>query len=185
MQQWDGTKWVKSPTGSSPMKDKVRPHARSGGQEYVEQEHRLAEAHRGLRQVARKTSARHEQTSPADRTRERFAIRRRSLHVSAVDARRSPHPLRRSEPHPFGQQHRGDLRSRHPGAEGRVARRAEGRHRGAARRQRRRQDHHAEGDLQPAARRAWRGHQGLDRCSTAPKSRISRRTSLCGAAASR
>ena len=65
--------------------------------------------------------------------------------------------------HPRRQQHRGDLRPRHPGAEGRVARRAEGRHRGAARRQRRRQDHHAQGDLQPAALRARRSHQGLDR----------------------
>ena len=40
---------------------------------------------------------------------------------------------------------------------------AEGPHRGAARRQRRRQDDHPEGDLEPAARRARRGHQGLDR----------------------
>ena len=39
----------------------------------------------------------------------------------------------------------------------------QGRHRRAARRQRRRQDHDAEGDLQPAARRARRGDQGLDR----------------------
>ena len=36
------------------------------------------------------------------------------------------------------------------------------RHRGAARRQWRRQDHHAEGDLQSAACRARRRHQGLD-----------------------
>ena len=36
----------------------------------------------------------------------------------------------------------------------------QGRHRRAARRQRRRQDDDAEGDLQPAARRARRGHQG-------------------------
>ena len=73
-------------------------------------------------------------------------------------ARPKPH-----QPIPRGEQHRGDLRPRHPGAEGRVAGGAEGRHRRAARRQRRRQDHHAEGDLQPAARRARRGHQGLDR----------------------
>ena len=64
--------------------------------------------------------------------------------------------------YPLRQQHRGGLRPRHPGAQGRVARRAERRHRGAARRQRRRQDHDAEGDLQPAACRARRGHQGLD-----------------------
>ena len=40
---------------------------------------------------------------------------------------------------------------------------AAGRHRRAARRQRRRQDHDAQGDLQPAALRARRGHQRLDR----------------------
>ena len=39
----------------------------------------------------------------------------------------------------------------------------EGQHRRAARRQRRRQDHDAEGDLEPAARRARRRHQGHDR----------------------
>ena len=64
---------------------------------------------------------------------------------------------------PVGQQYRGDLRSRHPGAEGRVARRAQGRHCRAARRQRRRQDHDAEGDLQSSAFRARRRDQGLDR----------------------
>ena len=46
----------------------------------------------------------------------------------------------------------------------------EGRHRGAAGRQRRRQVHDAEVDLQPAARRARRGHQGLDHLSTASAS---------------
>ena len=55
------------------------------------------------------------------------------------------HPARR-------QRHRGDLQPRDPRAEGRVAHGARGRHRRAARRQRRRQDHDAEGDLQPAAR---------------------------------
>ena len=59
-----------------------------------------------------------------------------------------------------------------------------GRHRGAARRQRRRQDDDAEGDLQPAARRARRGHQGLDRVrrrarrrADAQRSRAARRAS--------
>ena len=72
-------------------------------------------------------------------------------------------PDRCRHPHPLGQQHRGDLRSRHPGAEGRVAVGAEGRHHGAARRQRRRQDDDAEGHLQPASRRARRGDQGHHR----------------------
>ena len=64
---------------------------------------------------------------------------------------------------PRRQEHRGHLRPRHPGAEGRVAGGAGGRHRRHARRQRRRQVDHAEVDLQPGALRARRGHQGLDR----------------------
>ena len=48
----------------------------------------------------------------------------------------------------------------------------EGRHRRAARRQRRRQDHDAEGDLEPAAFRARRGDQGLDRVRGRRRCRI-------------
>src|SRR6185503_14508086 len=66
------------------------------------------------------------------------------------------------------QQHRGHLRSRDPGAQGRVAGRAAGRHRRAARRQWRGQEHDAEGDLQSAARRARRRHQGHDRVRRPP-----------------
>ena len=86
---------------------------------------------------------------------------------------------------PVGQQYRGGLRPRHPGAQGRVARGAQGRDRGAARRQRRRQVDDAQGDLQPAVGRARRGHQGLDRASTATRCTRSPPTSWCGAAASR
>ena len=45
----------------------------------------------------------------------------------------------------------------------------EGPHRGAARRERRRQDHDAEGDLEPAARRARRRDEGLDRVRRGPR----------------
>ena len=55
-------------------------------------------------------------------------------------------------------QHRGRLRRRHPGAARPQPRRAEGRDRGAARRQRRRQVDHAEGDLRPAQDRGRRSH---------------------------
>ena len=82
--------------------------------------------------------------------------------MSAVE-RTSPTPLAQNERILSRQQHRGDLRSRHSGAQGGVARRAEGRDRRAARRQRCGQDHDAEGDLQPAACRARRRDQGLDR----------------------
>ena len=86
---------------------------------------------------------------------------------------------------PRGQQYRSGLRSRHPGAQGRVARGAAGRDRGAARRQRRRQVDHAQGDLQPAFGRARRGHQGLDRLRRRARCMRSPPTSWCGAAASR
>ena len=103
---------------------------------------------------------------------------RRTRHVGPL-----PEPGRRRDPD--GQQHRGGLRPRHPGAEGRLARGAEGPDRGPARRQRRRQVDHPQGDLQPAARRARRGHQGLDRVRRRRGAAASRRTSWCGAAASR
>ena len=51
MQQWDGTKWVKVSDWIAPMKDKVVPLIDAAAKDYVEQERRLAEAHRGLRQV--------------------------------------------------------------------------------------------------------------------------------------
>ena len=51
MQQWDGTKWVKVSDWIEPMKDKVMPLLKSGRRRLRQEEHRLAEAHRGLRQV--------------------------------------------------------------------------------------------------------------------------------------
>ena len=51
MQQWDGTKWVKVSDWIAPMKDKVSPLIDQAAADYVQQECRLAEAHRGLRQV--------------------------------------------------------------------------------------------------------------------------------------
>ena len=47
MQQWDGTKWVKVSDWIAPMKDKVRPLLEAAAKDYVSQERRLAEAHRG------------------------------------------------------------------------------------------------------------------------------------------
>jgi hypothetical protein len=64
---------------------------------------------------------------------------------------------------PFGQQYRSHLRPRHSGAQGRIARRAEGRDCRAARRQWRRQDHHPESHFQSAPRRAWGCHQRFNR----------------------
>ena len=46
MQQWDGTKWVKVSDWIAPMKDKVDPLIEEAAEDYVEQERRLAEAHR-------------------------------------------------------------------------------------------------------------------------------------------
>ena len=63
--------------------------------------------------------------------------------------------------------------------------RAQGRHRRAARRQRRRQDHDAQGDLQPAARRARRGHQGRHRVRRRRGARAVAQRSGARAAASR
>ncbi len=51
MQQWDGAKWVKVSDWIAPMKDKVMPLVNKAAADYVKQERRLAEAHRGLRQV--------------------------------------------------------------------------------------------------------------------------------------
>ena len=56
------------------------------------------------------------------------------------------------------QQRRGHLRPRRAGDQGRVDRGAPGRHGRAARRQRRRQEHDAEVDQRPAARRTRPGH---------------------------
>ena len=65
--------------------------------------------------------------------------------------------------HAESQQHRGDLRRRHPRAQGGVDRGARGRHHHPPRRQRRRQDHDAQGHLRAAPHRAGRGHQGHHR----------------------
>ena len=51
MQQWDGTKWVKVSDWIEPMKDKVRRCSTAAAKDYVDEERRLAEAHRALRQV--------------------------------------------------------------------------------------------------------------------------------------
>ena len=91
-------------------------------------------------------------SSPSERSGpERFdasAIEERHEHIQ--------HPAER-------QRHRGHLQPRDPRAQGRVAAGARGQGRGAARRQRRGQDDHAARRQQPAARRARRGDQGLDR----------------------
>src|SRR5947207_8022451 len=65
--------------------------------------------------------------------------------------------------HADAQQHRGHLRQRDPRPQGRVHQRPRGRDHDAARRQRRRQDDDAQGDLRPAALGARRHHQGRDR----------------------
>ena len=172
MQQWDGAKWVKVSDWIAPMKDKVRPAARGGGQGLRVQEPAVAEAHRGLRQVV-VIEAQNPGGGAARPPIREFAYAGAHGGIPRIEVTKAEHAAdapattdnaarRARRPNPLGQQHRGDLRPRHPGAQGRVARRAEGRHRRAARRQRRRQDHHAEGDLQPAARRARRRHQGLD-----------------------
>ena len=69
----------------------------------------------------------------------------------------------RGQADPLGQEHRGHLRPRHPGAQGRLARGPDRRHRRSARGQRRRQVDNAEIHLQSAPLGARRGHQGLDR----------------------
>ena len=51
MQQWDGAKWVKVSDWISPMKDKVMPLIDAAAAGLCDQERRLAEAHRSLRQV--------------------------------------------------------------------------------------------------------------------------------------
>ncbi len=133
-----------APSGSrsadwiAPMKDKVRAAARQGSRkDYASSNHRLAEAHRGLRQVELVDAM----LSPP---RKRGALRvpsrvrcasftdARPLPVTSVaTATRSgevwsrPPQAAAADAHPRGQQHRGDLRPRHPRAEGRVARRAE------------------------------------------------------------
>src|SRR4029453_11224106 len=61
---------------------------------------------------------------------------------------------------PVGQQRRGDLRSRDPRVEGRVAHGSRGGHRGPPRGQRRRQEHHAQGHLRAPAGGAGRGDKG-------------------------
>ena len=183
MQQWDGTKWVKVSDWIQPDEGQGASDARRGGQGL---RRRRTPAGRSAPKLA---TSRRKPTciaiaSPRRRGRRRFLV---GSGCGSMCRRRARDIRRRAqaETHPLGQQHRGDLRSRHPGAEGRVARRAEGRHRGAARRQRRRQDHHAEGDLQPAARRARRRHQGLDRVRRRRGAGPARPTSWCGAAASR
>ena len=183
MQQWDGTKWVKVSDWIEPMKDKVRAAARGGRGGLRRRRNRLAEAHRGLRQVV--VSLTYVPLPASARGRGPIGVARcpPSRDTTSDDRRLRLPP--QAAAHPLGQQHRGHLRSRHPGAQGRVARRAEGRDRGAARRQRRGQDHHAEGDLESAARRARRGHQRLDPVRRRTRCRTSRPTSWCGAAASR
>ena len=187
--QWDGTKCdARAPTGSQPMKDKVRPLLEAGRRGLCQGERRLAEAHRGLREGLVSANRAHlpgrlhaASAAPRMRDRRRDAepcripppAAQRSIAGCAEDRAEderamtavTPHDAApaATDDHPLGQQHRGHLRPRHPRAEGRVADRAAGRHRRAARRQRRGQDDDAEGDLQPAARRARRGDQGLDR----------------------
>ena len=100
---------------------------------------------------------------PVDTDRNAQEAARAASFRLAATARTASRPRAAAAPILVGQQHRGRLRPRHPGAQGRVARGAQGRDRGAARRQRRRQVDHAQGDLQPAVGRARRGHQGLDR----------------------
>ena len=182
MQQWDGAKWVKVSDWIAPMKDKVVPLLDSGRAGL-----RRPRTSRGRSAPRLATSRRNaERTiplSPPPFGGERSVVW--SAHVRRRATRTDTTASAAGGQHPFGQQHRGDLRPRHPGAQGRVARRAEGRHRGAARRQRRRQDHHAEGDLQPAARRARRRHQGHDHVRGRRGAGRCRPTNWCGAAASR
>ena len=154
MAKWDGTKWVKGSDWIEPIKNKVVPLIEAAAKDYVGRQRRLAEAHRSLRQVVVRRD-----DLPSPRVRGERVLLSWSRHVGCSANRQASG----GGENPLRQQYRSDLRSRHPGAQGRVARRAEGRHRRAARRQRRRQDHHAEGDLQSAACRARRRHQGLDR----------------------
>ncbi len=51
VQQWDGTKWVKISDWLSPMKDKVEPLIQQAAEVLCGEGHRLAQAHRSLRQV--------------------------------------------------------------------------------------------------------------------------------------
>ena len=88
-------------------------------------------------------------------------------------------------PVPGDQQHRGHLRPRDPGAEGGVAARAGGEDRHAARRERRGQDDDAEGDLEPAARRARRRDQGHDRVHGAARRPAHAESSWCAWACAR
>ncbi len=50
MAKWDGTKWTKGSDWIEPIKDKVRPLDRGGGQGLCRRQCRLAEAHGSLRQ---------------------------------------------------------------------------------------------------------------------------------------
>ena len=169
------------------MKDKVRPLLEAAAKEYVSQGHRLAEAHRGLRQVVVSFAC----TLRLAHERRCATVSRHAGRVAGRGAQRGECSLTRlacaiaTSP-----RRRGEVKSRNVRRRNRPTRRADailavnnievvydhvilvlkgvsldvpqGRHRRAARRQRRRQDHDAEGDLQSAARRARRSHQGLD-----------------------
>ncbi len=213
LQEWDGAKWVKVSDPIEPMTDKCQAAHRRRRQGLCREEHRLAEAHRGLRQAVvivasprRAGRGRDGVSCPGEAASGALdptpahsllasRLRRKALSpyagrgdldptVSAALQPRPP-PLRPGRDHPRGQQHRGGLRPRDPRAEGRVALRPARRHRRDPRRQRGRQDDDPEGDLEPAARRARRGHEGLDRVRRASASTSSRRTNSCAAAASR
>ncbi len=101
------------------MKDEGPSAARSAAKDYVDQERRLAEAHRALRQVVL-TDAKH--ARPPRKRRAGIRSTRFRIDVCAIAS--DPAVAAARPKHPRGQQYRGDLRPRHPRAEGRVARRA-------------------------------------------------------------
>ena len=157
--EWDGTEVDQglrldgSDAGQGASADRGR------GEGICREQCRLAEAHRGLREVVVADSTANappavrvggcvpDADCPIGPTRQMTPLiaTPRPLHLAECQP----------DSDPRGQQHRGDLRSRDPGAEGRVAHGAARRHRRDPRRQRRRQDDDAEGDLEPA--RAERG----------------------------
>jgi hypothetical protein len=184
MQQWDGTKWVKVSDWIAPMKDEGASAARSGGQGLREQEPAVAEAHRALRQAVVNQCApiplRGGSTSGERGGGEWIWLSPHPVLASLAPSDRPPHKGEGRE------QRMSMARIRNSAAiaaaekilsvnnieviydhvilvlKGVSLVTCRGRHRRAARRQWRRQDHDAEGDLQPAAFRARRGDQGLD-----------------------
>ena len=131
MQQWDGTKWVKVSDWIAPMKDKVRPLLEAAAKDYVDEEPAAGRSAPSLRQVVVTRSNRLSRA----RAGERRASRSRTLPDAVADdalrERRADdgnastaQPTAAADRILVGQQYRGDLRPRHPGAQGRVARRA-------------------------------------------------------------